>query len=623
MKMWSMLHEDETLKAFFLASGTSALGEIEYDIPSRLFRIGSLDIKTVARLEYIINEMDHLTPSDRSILYPHTEEESSIFAAFVNSPWLSQQGRNDLDAEDAATRYGRMAEKTREWGYKILSMHCTATQAVMLDEYLGNSDAAVAAVRGAMKVHGRHHVLAYALAKIHWRAKDYDSTLAILRDVAKEVGEANPVDGAHALRIAAVSAAKCDDWAQAELWFLDAQNCAKQVHVDDMSVMAIGLGADAAVAAHHVGDLDRALAGLVTALEALAKVPPDMTLRAAYSHRVVRHTILWLKSQVCEGKIKLEGQMLYMEPGACSNPEPPSAIRELPLAHIDIAWYLLAEIDVRLGMRSDIARSVHDRLTDGPIPTMDSLLRVYMLQIHFDRSDAFQFVEHFMMYLEAMKYLSTKFDQLKSDVELDSKSLDFERGLLPTICFRRPIDPVLDRAARHAILAYTVCSVLSGQSTQLSELDAALRKKFTNGFPGESIFAYWNGNSVEISVLERTVVDLVKEYAQSEFIKPLDLWMMGIRFFEFSTDTIFKDFLVGRIASWQRDGWSRILTKETFRLLTPRQTVPLIEEALRIPENNGRFLAKLLLTTSEAVGSSLGTTYRVHLRAIAEETEPV
>ena len=312
-----------------------------------------------------------------------------------------------------------------------------------------------------------------------------------------------------------------------------------------------------------------------------------------------------------------------MEPGACSNPEPASAIRELPLAHIDIAWYLLAEIDVRLGMSSDIARSVHDRLTDGPIPMMDSLLRVYMLQVYFDRNDAIQFVENFMKYLEAMKYLSANFDHLKSDVGLDSKSLDFERGLLPIICFRRPIDSVLERAARHAILAYTVCSVLSGQPAQLSKLDAALRKKFANGFPGESIFAYWNGDSVEISALERMVVDLAKKHAQSEFIKPLDLWMMGIRFFEFSADTIFKDFLVGRIASWQRDGWRRILTKETFRLLTPRQTVPRIEEALRIPENNARFLAKLLLTTSEAAGSSLGTAYRAHLRAIAEGTEPV
>ena len=625
LKLWTMLHNDEPMRALFATSGASAFGELESDVPSRLFRIGSSNIQTVARLEYIFNQIDRLTPCDRSTLLPHTEDESSFCAAFVSGPWLSQQRRRDLDAKDAATRYGRMAEKAREWGITLLSMHCTATQAVMLDEYLGDSRAAVAAVRGAIGVHGRHPVLAHALAKIYWRTKDYDSTLEILRDVAREIGEGNPVDGAYALRIAAISAAKCGDWAQAEHWFLDAQCCASQVHVSDMSVMAIGLGADAAVAAHHAGGVDRALAGLVTTLEALAQVPPDTTLRAAYSHRVVMHAILWLKSQISEKKIVVEDQVLYMEPGACSNPEPPKTIRELPLAHIDIAWYLLAEIDVRLGMTSDIARSVHDRLMDGPIPMMDSLLRVYVLQIDFGRSDAFQFVEHFMTYLEAMKYLSTKFDQLKSDsdIELDSKSLDFERGLLPAICFRRPIDSVLERAARHAILAYTVCSVLSGQSAQLSELDAALRRKFTNGFPGESILAYWNGNSVEISVLERTVVDLVKEHAQSELIKPLDLWMMGIRFFEFSTDTIFKDFLVGRIASWQRDGWSRILTKETFRLLTPRQTVPLIEEALRIPENNGRFLAKLFLTTSEAVGSSLETTYRAHLRAIAEETEPV
>ena len=167
LKIWTMLHEDETLKALFSASGTSALDEVESDIPSKLFRIGSSNIQTVARLEYLFNEIDHLTPCDRSTLLPHTEDESSFCAAFVSGPWLSQQRRCDLDAKDAATRYGRMAEKALEWRFALLSMHCTATQSVMLDEYLGDSRAAVAAVRGAMRVHGRHPVLAHALAKIY------------------------------------------------------------------------------------------------------------------------------------------------------------------------------------------------------------------------------------------------------------------------------------------------------------------------------------------------------------------------------------------------------------------------------------------------------------------------
>ena len=621
LKIRSMLREGEALQAF-MAYRRDVLDKVELDIPGELFCIGSSNIETVVRLEYIVDEMSRLTPGDRSMLFARTEEDTSMCAGFISSPWLSQQRRGDLDANDAAIRYGRMAERTREWGFNLISMNCTASQAVMLDEYVGDKDAAVAVVRDAIEIHGRHPVLANALAKIHWRAREYKTTLTILRDVAKEVGEGNPVDGAYALRIAAISAAKCGDWAQAEQWFIDAQEFAKQVELEDMAVMGVGLGADAAVAAYHVGNVSRAVAGLANAIEALNGVPPDATLRAAYCHRVVRHTTLWLKSQVSGEKIELEGHALYMEPGACSNPEPAEAIQELPLAHIDISWYLLAEIEIRLGIESSIAFALHDRLLDGPIPMMDSILRSYMLEVDVDKGDANQFAEHFAPYLEATKYLSTNFDQLKKDVGSETKSLDFERGVIPTLCFDGPEDAVLEQSGRHAILAYAICSVFSAHAAGISELEVTLREKFSGNFPGESIFEYWNGNSVEISTLEKTVVDLTKRLCQLEYIEPLDLWMAGVRFFELSHGTMLKKYLVRRIAAWQRAGWRRISTKESFRLVRPRRTVPLIEEALGIPENNSSFLANLLLTTSEAVNTSLGANYRAHLRTIAKEQEP-
>ena len=354
LKFSSMLREGEMLRALLL-SGKDTFDRDESDVSSELFSIGSSRIETVEQLEYIIDKMDRLTPRDRSMLFSRTEEEYSMCSGFISGPWLSQQRSGDLDAHEASVRYGRMAEKSRGWGFKLLSMNCIATQAVMLDEYVGNKEAAVNVVREAIEVHGQHPVLAHALAKVYWRAKEYESTLMILRDVAKKVGEGNPVDGAYALRIAAISAAKCGDWVQAEQWFINAREFARQAQIDDMAVMGIGLDADAAVAAYHVGDVSRSVAGLASTVEALSGVTEDATLRSGYCHRVVRRTILWLQSQVSEDKVEVEGHPLYMEPGACSNPEPADTIQELPLAHIDISWYLLAEIEIRLGMESSIA----------------------------------------------------------------------------------------------------------------------------------------------------------------------------------------------------------------------------------------------------------------------------
>jgi hypothetical protein len=59
-----------------------------------------------------------------------------------------------------------------------------------------------------------------------------------------------------------------------------------------------------------------------------------------------------------------------------------------------------------------------------------------------------------------------------------------------------------------------------------------------------------------------------------------------------------------------------------FRLSRPLQTVPAIDAFLATADNDQRFIAKLLLTTADAVCASLATAYRDNLRAISGEAQP-
>ena len=89
-------------------------------------------------------------------------------------------------------------------------------------------------------------------------------------------------------------------------------------------------------------NVSRALTRLAEAVEALADINPEATLRAAYCHRVIRHTVLWTRSRITGSDVQIDEQPIVVSAGTCSNPDPLPAIRELPLAPIDIAWYLLA-----------------------------------------------------------------------------------------------------------------------------------------------------------------------------------------------------------------------------------------------------------------------------------------
>jgi len=76
--------------------------------------------------------------------------------------------------------------------------------------------------------------------------------------------------------------------------------------------------------------------------------------------------------------------------------------------------------------------------------------------------------------------------------------------------------------------------------------------------------------------------------------------------------------LVPKIAGWLRAATQRIIDEESFRLTRPRQAIPELEAVLANKQDDAAFVAALLITLSDAVGSALGSTYRSELKHIAD-----
>ena len=582
-----------------------------------LFGIGSAGLASVDRLEQIINELDELDPSERALWLTPIDRAFSDYSVFVNRPWVTQQRREDFDTADSAMRYQRMAEKTRSWGIRSLSLQCSVAQAIMLDEYQNNREGALAVLGEAAAAMEDDMILSRARAKVHWNHGEHGTALEILRGIADQVGGDNPVQRTFTLREAAISAAQCGEWSQAEQWFLDAQSAARLAQGDDIDVMVIGLGADSAVAALEVGDVGQALTRLAEAVEALAGVNPEATLRAAYCHRVVRHTVSSVQSRIKGRDVKIGGQPIGMEAGSCSNPEPLPAIRELPLVHIDVAWYMLADAETAAGLDVGITATLDDRLAQGSIPVMEAGLRTQTIQTDIDRLNAVGFAAHLTNYVESAVYLLKEADRL--DVTFDPLAL--ERGQVPALNKNAPFDPVAEQVAKYAILAYGIHSALADRPDAMTELEAALDSQFSGPFPGQPVFDHWNEKSASLAQLDQAVITTIKVLLQNEYVEPYAFWVGGLFLFEWINQSTFKLFLTLRLAAWLRAGWKRIVTAEAFRLSRPRQTVPSIEEVLTIATDDRSFVAKLLLATAEAVDSPLGLSHREHLEAIAEGTE--
>ena len=226
LRLKTMVDNNEFVRSLMADVG-GAVDPAGANFFGRLFNIGSAHLASMDRLEHVINELDKLNASERALLLTPIDSTLSDYAVFINGPWSAQRHREAFDATDAARRYQRMAEKTQNWGIRPLTLQYLVTQAVMLDEYQNDRAGAVAVLEEAVATLGDDVILRRAVAKVHSRHGEHRKVLEIFRGIADQVGVDDPVERAFALREAAISAAQCDEWSQAEQWFLDAQSAAK------------------------------------------------------------------------------------------------------------------------------------------------------------------------------------------------------------------------------------------------------------------------------------------------------------------------------------------------------------------------------------------------------------
>jgi len=552
------LVETDTVFQSMKANLEEPSGDGNVSFYGMLFNIGATGMSSVERLEHVIDGLNALDAEERALWLTPGDRSFSDFSVFINGPWASEHTRNAVDATDAATRYQRMAEVMKGWGIRPLPLQCFAARSVMLDEYAGDKEAALAALDEAVATLGEDVILTRARAKIYWRHNDYQKSLQLLRSIADQVGRGNPVERAFAMREAAISAANVGEWDQAEAWFLEGQSAAAFGQGDDMRAMSIGLGADAAVAALKVGQLSRALKHLAETLVELQGIDADASLRTAYCHRVLRHTVLWFDSEIEHNDVKIGGEPIAMLPGTCSNPEPLPSIRDLPLGSLDIAWYMLAEAEISAGVDVGISSELRQRLVQGPILYFEVDLRKRRMSAAIRGLDHDAFAIHLWSYLDGMAYLRDQGSDLKTSFDVLAPT----RGEVPQLGQERRSDPFVKELAVDAVFAYCIVAACTDRGDAISGLKDALECSLGTGYPGEVVFDYWESKKAAFEGLDKTIADMIDFVRQGEHIEPSTFWIIGLRFLEKANRSNFKRAFchllrsrngpVGRGSSWRR-----------------------------------------------------------------------
>ncbi|NKN34881.1 hypothetical protein HFC70_00775 [Agrobacterium sp. a22-2] len=287
----------------------------------------------------------------------------------ISGAWLREHDTETIDSIAHTSAYSQMENLANRWNRKDLAVACRKYQAIILDEYGNDKEAALDVLEGGLKQYGpTNSELIRAKAKVLYRANDHQASLELSSKLIDEGAPLSETEKAFLGREAAISAEKQGNFETARRYYLFGAEAAKDSGVPDMIPMHIGLLADAAIASWHADDRATCLREFIGVLEKLTLLDSKTSVRAAHCHAVSRHVLLWLDQEATgEKRYMADGEAPRIYPGLVSNPEPHPEIGKRFLPVLELSWYMLAQIECHCLLDLGIARNIDTRLPKGPV----------------------------------------------------------------------------------------------------------------------------------------------------------------------------------------------------------------------------------------------------------------
>jgi tetratricopeptide (TPR) repeat protein len=566
-------------------------------------------IRSVAGLAAIFIQLDLLPLKDRERLLAGALKSSADLNTFVNSAWIHEKDDGELDWLVAAERYLEMGKLAWKWGSRTLAMRCHIMRAVMLDEYGGDGNAAVGALDNAISILGADPIFTRARAKIHYRQKDHANALPLFEASLDFIAIDDPIERTYMYREAGISAAEVNRWADTRRWFLAAHDAAIAANSRRMLPMAIGLKADAAISAYKLGAYEEALDELGEALKQLTTLDPDESLNAAYCHRVLRHATLWIYGQMNDAPVDVDGAPAAMVAGMCSNPEPKEEIRNKPITHIQITWYLMAQAEIIFKSGNVVERALRERIGENSIPACEIMIRQVLIDASIKRLDCVAFRLMLPAWVSAMAFLSENRSSLMSG---DLINPIF--GIIPSLSAQEIQSDTTKQRINNAFLVFGAYAVLTRNPSALATLEIECRSP--SEFDASTILNVMlrgGGSESDWQIKIARVINLI---ASRKALEVESLFQAGIWLLQLANKSNFGALMAPVLAEWGKKTWTKAITEQKFAFRLPAVSIPAIALAINEETSGLKYLANILLAASAAVSTKIGPDVRNFLSEI-------
>jgi hypothetical protein len=374
-----------------------------------------------------------------------------------------------------------------------------------------------------------------------------------------------------------------------------------------MADMAVGLDADKAVVQFGAGYRPAALATYRTAVTSTDRLDPT-TRRGGFVHFALAGVGAWMVAQLLTGADTTRA----IEFGACSR-NPPDEMPPHPPPPVQAMWYLMAQIERKLGLDTGIAAEAAERTRGAYI---DSFERSRILD-DMRRCIREGVVGNFVTLLDEYCRVAEHTAATASFLERDSAQQVVAK--LPWSDLTLNLDaPVQRESAEQAVISFAVQARLGRGLVVDAELRVALL-----GAPGLAPLA---------KLLDGFDKPLTRETPHPEAIAstaaligpestpgPNGLFLASYRAWEWLREATFDKILAPSLGHALSAQWRRVAETAGFALQQPARSRPAILSACEHVETTSD-IARLLLAAEHAVTVSLSVEIRLVLGQSARET---
>lgn len=333
---------DENL---FLKTLSDSFGDGQADHPrigenkpeQLLFSYQGARLTGLDDLSELVTSLNDLPKNKRDHLLSVCNSDMGFAELLVNRAWWKEvKDGGTLDVEKALKVLDFTAIKSREWQVPKLLKACLVAMSVVHDEYGHSAQDALEILDAADKEFPEDASLINQRAKVLLHADRDLEALPLIRK-ALSLSGLSDVEFVYSCRNAGISAAKQNDWVEADRFFLMGAEKAKRSSVQQS--MGIGLMADAAYTQWKQKKFKNSLLIFADVLDLLGSVPLTNDIRIHHLHATVRHSISWIHFDA-SGTCPTD--FADPLPGMCSNQEPHKGIKDHRIVDIGAAWELLA-----------------------------------------------------------------------------------------------------------------------------------------------------------------------------------------------------------------------------------------------------------------------------------------